>query len=405
MGRALVLVLVGLGGLLTGALLMVSIQAPATPVTPPPALDDPEPRFDSEPVHLGREGVLLVWTASGLPGPLVDQVAELPRVEAATTVAGGRVDLVSSRDAMGAPVDAFAAGWAVPLDALAVEPTTYADFVPAPDRAAVEELRPGTALLGATSAELRRLEAGDTVTLEDGNTLTVSGVVDDTVVGAAELVVTRADAASLGIATDRFMLLRHSGERAEIEAAIRRQAGVEVRVRGPGETPWMRHGDAVLPQALVKAQFGEFAYRPPTSGRTFEQDPTWVTANIDTVEVPILGRVRCHRGLARQLRGALEELDDRGLAHLIDPDTFAGCHNPRLISDGGMPSRHAWGTALDLNADSNPTGLAADQDDRLVETFARWGLTWGGFWLVPDPMHIEYVGPPGLEPGKVVPGQ
>jgi hypothetical protein len=38
--------------------------------------------------------------------------------------------------------------------------------------------------------------------------------------------------------------------------------------------------------------------------------------------------------------------------------------------------------------------LGSGQDPQLVETMARWGFTWGGFWLVPDPMHFEYVRPP-----------
>lgn len=396
-------VLIGLAGLLTGAVTSLSVQAPASPPPSPvtPSASSAPSPVDAPPLRTAGDQVLLVWTASGLRAALAEEVAALPRVQGTTTVAGGRVDLVSSHDALGKPVDTLPPGWLIPLDALAIDPTTYDDFVPAAGRATVAGLAPGHALLGATSAELRRLEVGDTLTLAGDHTLTVAGVVDDTMVGAAELVVTHADARRLGIDTDRFMLVSHRGDRAEIEGAIRGSADVEVRVRGPGETPWLRHGDAVLPQALVKDQFGEFAYRPSSDGRDIVQDPEWIAEHIVTLEVPVLGQVRCHRGLARQVRGALAELDRRELGHLVDPTTFAGCHHPRLIEEGAMPSRHAWGIALDLNADSNPTGLASGQDPRLVETFARWGLTWGGFWLVPDPMHVEYIGPPTPKPGKV----
>ena len=34
-----------------------------------------------------------------------------------------------------------------------------------------------------------------------------------------------------------------------------------VQVRAPGETPYFRAGDAVLPPVLLKALFGEFAAR------------------------------------------------------------------------------------------------------------------------------------------------
>lgn len=405
MRHAAGLLMIGVTGLVAGALTTLSVQAPAAPLPPPTEAPSPTtPPSPAAPPHVAApdDRILLVWTASGLPQGFPARVAALPHVDSTTTVAGGRVDLVASHDALGTPVDEYPGDWVVPLDALAIDPTTYADFVSAPDRATIEELEPGAALLGTTSAELRRLDAGDTVTLTGGHTLRIAGVVDDAVVGAAELVVAPADARRLGIATDRFMLVGHRGERAELEGAIRDAADGEVRVRGPGETPWLRHGDAVLPQALVKAQFGEFTYRPATSGRDFVQDPAWVDDHIVTLEVPLLGRVRCHRGLAKQVRGALEEIVDRGLGHLVDPEAFEGCHNPRLVGTGGMPSRHAWGIALDLNADTNPTGLTSGQDPRLVETFARWGLTWGGFWLVPDPMHVEYIGPPAPEPAKVV---
>lgn len=400
------IMLAALAGLLAGALTTVSIQAPAKePEATSTSVSDASPTpIRPAPVARPDEEVLLVWTASGLPRGFADAVAALPQIEDVTSVAGGRVDLIGSHDPAGEPVDHIPPGWAVPLDSLAIEPSSYQAFVPAADRSTVTNFERGTALLGETSARLRRLDTGDTVTLTGGRTLTVAAVVDDALVGAAELVVPRTEAARLGIDTERFLLVAHDGDRAQIESAIRRLVDVEVRVRGPGETPWRRHGDAVLPQAIIKDRFGEFLYRSGP-GREFVQDPEWVANHIVAVEVPVLGRVRCHRGVIRQLRGALEELDDRGLGHLVDPETFAGCHHPRLIAAEGMPSRHAWGIALDLNAAANPTGLVSSQDPRLVETLVRWGLTWGGFWLVPDAMHVEYVGPPTPEPGKVVLGQ
>jgi hypothetical protein len=42
----------------------------------------------------------------------------------------------------------------------------------------------------------------------------------------------------------------------------------------------------------------------------------------------------------------------------------------------------------------NPTGLASAQDPRLVEVMERWGFTWGGRWLVPDPAHFEWLRSP-----------
>ncbi|MDQ3538208.1 MAG: M15 family metallopeptidase, partial [Actinomycetota bacterium] len=184
----------------------------------------------------------------------------------------------------------------------------------------------------------------------------------------------------------------YRGRRPAVERRIRQAlpARTAVRLRGPGETPYLRQGDAVLPQAAIKARFGEFAYRPGP-GRDVVQDPRWTAEHIVTARVPILGLVRCHRTLVPALRGALRELRQRNLTSMIDPAGYAGCHNARLTSSGDQVSRHAWGVAIDLNYPDNPVGQASTQDPRLVEVMERWGFTWGGRWLVPDPAHFEYV--------------
>jgi hypothetical protein len=166
-----------------------------------------------------------------------------------------------------------------------------------------------------------------------------------------------------------------------------------LRIRTEGETPWLRHGDAVLPQIFIKTALGEFGYSN-RSGSEFSPDSAYVDTHIIEADVPILGVVTCHETVVTMLRGALGQLVDEGLGHLVDPGGFAGCWNPRFIrSTTGTPagiSRHAWGAALDLNAASNPVGSAGTQDPRLVEVMGQWGFTWGGDWLVPDPMHFEY---------------
>jgi hypothetical protein len=154
----------------------------------------------------------------------------------------------------------------------------------------------------------------------------------------------------------------------------------------------LRHGDAVLTQAQVKERFGEFSYRRVGGGR-IEQDPSWLAANLVTAEVPILGQVRCHRAILAQLEGALADLERDHLTHAVDPDGYAGCHAPRLTRRLDSVSRHAWGVAFDLNVHDNPVGHDSAQDPRMVEVFERWGFTWGGPWLVPDPAHFEYLRP------------
>ena len=66
---------------------------------------------------------------------------------------------------------------------------------------------------------------------------------------------------------------------------------------------------------------------------------------------------------------------------------------PRRGQTAGALSHHAWGSAIDLNVSANPLGGPSHQDPRLVEVFRKWGFTWGGDWLTPDPMHFELQAP------------
>ena len=93
----------------------------------------------------------------------------------------------------------FADGFAIPLDVLVVQPQAYADVLPQAGRE-IHRLRRGTVLLSRTSARLRRLGVGDRLTLAGGRELRVAGIVDDELVGFAELVLTEATPA---VATTR----------------------------------------------------------------------------------------------------------------------------------------------------------------------------------------------------------
>jgi len=338
--------------------------------------------------------VLLVWTSGGLPPTLPDQVAALQGVGGTTVVHGDLLDLVASADAEGQPVDAAPPGMRIPLDALAIDPATYPPFALEGDRAALAALQPGQALLGETSARLRRVDAGGVLDLANGARLTVAGVVADESIGAAEVVVATSGAAAVGIDTPRFVLVEHEGDRAAVEAALRPLlAGQPVRFRGAGETPFLRHADLVLPQALVKERFGEFAYQPGTD-RFLAVDPAYEAANIATAPVPILGTVTCHRDVIPALAGALTELEQSGLAALVDPAGYQGCYIASIIPGSGGVSRHSWGIAIDVNFLPNPSGLPSYADPRLEEVMERWGFVAGSRVLGTDPGHFEYVRPP-----------
>jgi hypothetical protein len=346
---------------------------------PPPVGDQP-----------GRE-TLLAWTSGGLPAGAADRVGRA--VDDATAVRGEVIDLIESWAADGSPVDALAAGWAIPFDVLAVDPATYAPFLSPRVRPEVAGLGPGQALLTETAARLRGLGPGATLRFAGGGEVEVVGVIDDVSGAGAEALVALATGQAIGVSTDRFILVSVEDSRVLTEKAVAAAIGMgPVRFRVSGETPYLRHGDAVLPLAQVKARFGEFSYqRGP--GREITIDPAWVAANIVRVELPLVGPMLCHRGVAQSIETALRDLTVRGKTGLVEPDPTGGCWVPRRI-DADMPlSRHAWGIAIDLNTMTNPSGFFGDQDERVVEVMRRQGFSWGGEWLVPDPSHFELTRP------------
>ncbi|MFY0570048.1 M15 family metallopeptidase [Archangium lansingense] len=69
-------------------------------------------------------------------------------------------------------------------------------------------------------------------------------------------------------------------------------------------------------------------------------------------------------------------------------------------------SNHSWGTAIDINCDTNPfkEGKPFDMPRRIVEIMAGFGFHWGGYYH--DYMHFEYMrdtieGLPDEEPPQV----
>lgn len=372
-------------GVLAGALLTLAL--PLGSRTPPAPTPAPRPVLEEVPTT-----TLLAWTPSHLPEGFAAAARTIPGVHAVTEVRSGTAWLdawgPTSQELSRAP-----GGLAVPVEVAAVDPSSYLPFVPPEERAAFEQLAIGVAVLGASGAELRGIDARG-VLVADGSTVTVAGVVDDSLIGAHEAVVSNATGAELGIDRTRYLLVALEDDVSieAVEAALREAAGIRVRVRGPGETPEFRHGDAVLPPVQLKELFGEFAAEPTGDGN-LRLDDGWVRDNIETIEVPVLGSVRCHRALASQLGAAFAEIARRGLDDLIDPDDSGGCFSPRFLSQdaGAGISHHSWGVAIDLNVSENPFGAEPRLDERVVEILERWGLTWGGRWLVPDAMHFEFL--------------
>jgi hypothetical protein len=147
---------------------------------------------------------------------------------------------------------------------------------------------------------------------------------------------------------------------------------------------------AVLSGSSVTDAVGTFSYTPHADGRV-TPEASWVNGYIRTESVPILGTVTCNKGMLPQLRAALTEVAQRGLAGTIHRSMYGGCYYPRYI--GYDPSKglslHTWGIAVDLNVAQNQRGTVGLMDRRVVAIFKKWGFAWGGDWGYTDPMHFE----------------
>ncbi len=384
-------------GFVAGAILTLSVQSAGRLPTPPPS--PASGAAQRRPVTVPeRPETFLAWTPGGLPDGFRAGLRSLPIVRRFVVVESDVAWLSRSFSSAGEVVDDPPRGLAIPLEVAAVDPRAYAPFLPPADRGVIGDLADGLGVLGQSSAELRRLGPG--AVLRFGHVeVRIAVVLPDELVGANELVVSRSLAPTLGVSHDRYALIQPRGHpndhRLERALAPLLPSGLPVQVRAPGETPYFRQGDAVLPPVQLKLLFGEFAAAPDRRRPGYLRiDPAWERTHIATRRMPILGAVTCNVALFPQLRGALVELERRGLERTIT--SYSGCYARRFTNrdPNQSISHHTWGIALDINVRQNPYGAPPHQDPRLVRVFERWGFIWGGRFVRPDGMHFEYRRPP-----------
>lgn len=318
---------------------------------------------------------LLVWAPGGFSEKEVGRVRDSTRVAAISAVRTGTLPAASGKRRYKV----------VPVETMAVDTNAYTIATGRPGRK-LATLLPKGAVLSKTGAKLRRVKSGGKLKLDGKRILKVSGVVDDALLGGYEVALERNLARRYGIQRTAYLLVRPRGPVDKLRTEIRKLLkGRAVRFVTPGDRPFVRGGDGVLPTSQVKARFGEFAL---PSLRKGWPDPVWTKANLVTRKVPVLGRVRCHKLVVGDLGKAMADLERQRLGGLVDVGDFrrqGGCWAPRLLRDtrGGKLSRHAWGIAVNLEVSG---------DERLIRTMARHGFVWGGGFARPDATHFEWVG-------------
>ena len=346
-----------------------SLQQPIDGMTEP--LDGQQPEFKKVKVRQPRLRVQ-VPDASTLR-----RIRKMKGVSFATTMHVGTVAVGTSR---------------TPVKVAAVDPEEFRMLTPqvTADAVAVwQRIVEGDAAFTHDTGNRLKAELGSFVPAgSEGFTLRVGAYASNGIPPVADALVTPETAESLGLQGQPEVLvsLREGVDPDAMAARIRRIDGTRVSII---EEPQARR--AFLTGADARNAFEPFTYIDMGDGM-IQIDPDWVRRNIVRRPMPLLkGEVVCHRLFVDQLYGALKELEDRNLGHLIDPSQYGGCWVPRHIDfNPARPlSMHSWGLAADFNVSTNGLGMKPQMDPRVVEVFDRWGFVWGGRWSRPDGMHFE----------------
>jgi len=329
-------------------------------------------------------GQLLIWAPGGLSDREVGLVRDSTRVAAISAVRTGLLPVASSRR-RGFRV--------VPVEAMAVDPDAYADAAGRPGAKLVGMLEKGV-VLSKTGAALRHLQRGGRLRLDGGRWLRVSGVVDDELLAGYEVALDREVGRRHGLRRAGYLLVLPRGPLSGLEAAVRGLLkGRQVRFAVVGDQRFLRGDASALPLGLVKSRFGEFAL---PSLRRGGPDPAWKQRNLVTRQVPLLGRVTCHRLVVQELAAAMADLQRHKLDRLVDAAEFrrsGGCWRERLLHDqNGKLTRHAWGIAVTVGVAVDPAKRRPQADQRLVKTMAGHGFTWGSRSNRPAAATFEWVG-------------
>ncbi len=390
MKKPVVLIAPGVGLFLIGTLMLIALTAFRMPPS------EAEVRVAGN-APAQTLPALTAAPRAELIGPVLDVARSREQVTGAAEIRSG-TRWISAWAADGGPATGPPPGLTVPVDVASVNPEDFSKLVPASVQAKVGELAGGGAIVSRTGAALRGIKSSGVLQF-GGTSIPVIGVTEDTYLRDHEVVVSHATGEAIGLTQTRYLVigLKDLASGKSVEEAIRGAVAPDtfMRVRGPEGSGASSRPSALLPLARIKAIFGEFS-AVNGAGGNIGIDPAWIEANTEMASIHLLGTFRCHKKLIPQIAGAFREIEEQGLAHLINQGDFGGCFSPRYIRSGkeaGL-SRHAWGIAFDFNVSGNLYGQPPTMDMRLVEIMERHGFSWGGWWNYPDGMHFEYIADP-----------
>lgn len=154
-----------------------------------------------------------------------------------------------------------------------------------------------------------------------------------------------------------------------------------LRALMPASSPWPASDDVSMTRFYGKAGDESQLVNLPVDGIGILYDGKPVRT------------IRVHGKCAESLHRVLIEISCGSAAWVLRK--YAGCFNFRQMRGGSRPSKHAWGAAIDLAADTNALQdswpLKADMPLQVMEAFAREGwIAAGAFWPGgKDAMHFQ----------------
>ncbi|RLE23048.1 MAG: hypothetical protein DRJ50_06760 [Actinobacteria bacterium] len=389
--------------MLGSGLMAALIAVPVIAAEPLERIDQPVSAVESaESVSPLATDVVTVYNSGPLDMDVADRAVKAAQNSGASVAIGraasiGMIELRRGSTVIQRP----ASGFAIPMGTTVLPPGLIGRTMGG-DVSKV--LSPTSIVMSSLTASLRGAKAGDTIDLVASwggkVTFKIGAVIDDTITGGTELLMTPEAADRLGISRLSRVVIWGFSSRSAINSAMSKQGLVSTSIRirrswDPADP------DFTLGMARTKAALGEFAYRVNSNG-SVTLDSAWKSAHIVSGSVGQLNLSSgCHKTVRTALSSAMSEVIASGLEYTInyyDANRAGGCYYPRFNrltpnSAVGFLSRHSWGMAIDTNTIGSCQGCAPpDMNCDTVRIFRKHGFAWGGNFLTPDGMHFEWVG-------------
>ena len=394
--------------------LVLATSLPTDAALPIDAVDGPAVATEvAGPLELPYDAVSVFQTGELTAGIRDAALAAANDVNAPAVVGRGFTALLTSVRRGGGIVQASSgAGWAFPMAVTAL-PLEAIGGVMGRDVAGV--IAQGKIVMGATSAAIRGAQVGDLVYLVGAPApFTIGRIGTDQEVGGTEIVMSVEQANQLGATIPTRVLIYGQFDRARLTAALYNRGlctsptgsvcitnpALKAKVRRSWDP---RDPDGQLTMAETKRIMGEFDFNYAnlsTSGWT-SMNAAWKARYLPSRDTYPTGiKALCNIMMKADLRAALTEVVNSGLGGGIDAanaNAYGGCATgsvrfARITQALGNVSRHSWGQPLDTNTTTNCQGCTPKLDCRIVRIFRKHNFAWGGNFLTPDGMHLEWVG-------------